>query len=292
MTPTQVGSYRILRLLGRGASGSVFEAVDPDHGDHVALKILDGEPHTNDWSQSLRKLSRTAHPSLLTIRAVFPDASPPHYVMTLVEGPDLLAHVRCDAAQAQRRQVGESPAMLLLGARVNEDGSSDFSSCGDEGFRRAREATLQLTQALDHMHALGLVHCDVRPDNVRVAAGRAMLLDYGLCRDLASELDTSAPVGTVAYMAPEQWRAESITPATDFYALGVTLFESLTGALPFVGSADDVFLRKRSVGAPPPSFFVSGIPEDLDRLCAELMRASPEHRPSADEIQARLARPF
>lgn len=288
MTPSHIGRYELVRLLGRGASGSVFEAVEPDHGEHVALKILDGEAHAKGWPQSLRKLRASTHPSLLRIRALFPDATPPHYVMTLVEGPNLLAYVRSHAGKGQQRKVGGSPAMLLLGARVNEDGCSDFSSCGAEGFRRARQTTLQLCQALDHMHALGLVHGDVRPDNVRVTADRAVLLDYGLSRDLSSELDLGAPVGTVAYMAPEQWRAASISPATDFYALGVTLFESLTGALPFVGSADDVFLRKRSVGAPAPSFFVEGIPDDLDRLCADLMRTSPEHRPSAQAIQARI----
>ncbi len=286
----KIGEYEILRLLARGASGSVFEAVEPQTARGVALKLLDGQQHAPQWAEALEEFSRVAHPNLVQVLDVFPDERPPYCIMPLVQGPDLLSYVREHAEPPTHRPTQGSSTLLLLGSEVNERNESEFRSCDDIGFTRAREAMLHVSQGLAKMHELGWVHCDVRPDNVRVEEGRAVVLDLGLARRTGRADAQASPVGTAAYMAPEQWRAQNITPATDWYALGVTLFEVLTGALPFAGTAGEIFVRKRSVGAPSPGLFVAGVPEDLDQLCVDLMRTSPEHRPGANEIDARLRR--
>lgn len=286
--PERLGPYRLQELLGQGASGSVYAAVD-DAGQHVAVKVLDGDAHCVSWPEALSALNKRAHPGLARVLAVFADHVPPFFAMELHQGPSLLDWARADAAGCIRAQAYASSAMLLLGGDMKERGETEFASCGQEGFRRVRQATLDVAAALGHIHELGVVHCDVRPDNICVHDEHAVLLDYGLCRVIGAAVESSAPVGTAAYMAPEQWNAATLAPAVDYYALGVTLFEALTGALPFSGSAGEVFVRKRSVGAPAPSLFIPDVPEDLDALCVDLMRSSPEHRPHSEEIRERLS---
>jgi serine/threonine protein kinase len=113
-----------------------------------------------------------------------------------------------------------------------------------------------------------------------------VLLDYGLLARPGEPTD--GPVGRVDYMAPEQWDGGRLSPAADWYSVGLLLFEALTGALPFSGTAQEVLLRKRTVGAPSPSLLVPGVPQDLDTLCAALLRSSPELRPDGAAVVATL----
>ncbi len=180
---------------------------------------------------------------------------------------------------------------MLLGQPVHDAGTSNYAACAPDGIQRLRGALRQLVAGVAAVHAAGLVHRDLRPANVRVTREqRVVILDFGL----ATHAGTSGAgggelVGTPAYMAPEQWESATSGPPSDWYAVGVMLFEALTGGAPFTGNAHEVFVRKRTVGAPHPGLLVRGVPTDLDELCAALLRTSPGARPDAAQILARIA---
>ncbi len=151
---------------------------------------------------------------------------------------------------------------------------------------RLRTALVQLALALQALHARGLVHRDVKPNNVLVTpAGRVVLLDFGLVAHV--DQSESSVVGTPAYMAPEQCFVQEIGPPADWYGVGALLYEALTGALPFTGPALQV-LKDKQEGLPRRPGELVGAPEDLDALCMELLAVDPAARPDAATVLARL----
>jgi serine/threonine protein kinase len=167
----------------------------------------------------------------------------------------------------------------------------------EAGEARLRAALIQLVRGLRALHEFGTVHRDIKPSNVLVTSeGRVVLLDFGvaLARDEEPEAGESGSgsrgeiVGTVAYMAPEQALGEEVNSAADLYAVGVMLYQALTGMVPYTGRVSDVFRAK--VERPPatPHDVTPGVPEDLSRLAMELLAIDPDARPSASEVLARL----
>jgi len=184
-----------------------------------------------------------------------------------------------------------------------------------------RAAFAQLVQGVAAIHAAGKLHCDLKPHNVLVTHdGRVIVLDFGLVTEARASLvasirmslaesvaatervpisgierktqrDTSVS-GTPAYMAPEQAAGERMTEATDWYAVGVMLYEALTGALPFDGPVRELMRQKQLSDPPPPELRAPNLPPDLCELCMQLLQRDPRQRPTGAELLRRAAAPL
>ena len=249
--------FQLIRQLGMGGMGVVFEALDKDSGEKVALKTLrnvDGNAILL-LKQEFRALSGLHHPNLIRLGELFESRGDWFFTMELIKGVDLMTWMREGDAQ------------------------------------RIRESLTHLITALGVLHDAGHVHRDIKPSNVLVSDGRVILLDFGLVtrhdHDPLSWSDGEM-VGTPDYMAPEQATARPIGPEADFYAVGVILYEVLTGKLPIEGHALEVMMEKQRAIPPAPSTITS-VPADLDALCCDLLRVDPATRPTRVEILQRLS---
>ena len=157
---------------------------------------------------------------------------------------------------------------------------------------RLRDILGQLAAALQVLHAAGLVHRDLKPSNVRVTpAGRVVLMDFGMVAEARPPIDlgkAGAIIGTPAFMAPEQVVGAQPTASADWYALGVILYVALTGRLPYEGTVLRIVDAKQDIDPLPPSAFVDGIPDDLERLCLDLLQRDPLLRSSGAEVITQL----
>jgi tetratricopeptide (TPR) repeat protein len=247
--------FQVVRCIGAGGAGTVYEALDVERNARVALKTLhalDAEALLR-FKREFRDFQNLRHPNLVSVWELFSDGAEWFFSMELVEGTSFLEYVRPDD------ELDEA---------------------------RLRATLTQLAEGLVALHAANKVHCDIKPSNILVTeAGRAVLLDFGLAADVERGEDPDGPVvGTIAYMAPEQAAGISVAPAADWYALGVVLFEALTGQLPFPGSAMEILMAKQREAAPAPR---SPAP-DLDALCADLLQLDPALRPTGPAVLARL----
>lgn len=279
MTPTSLAGHRVVARLGAGAQGEVFLAERSD-GTRVALKVLAEGADRARAEATIARLAELRHPSLVRVHAVLSDEGRVVLEMDHVEGVPLLAALR---APRVIPLTARPTLPVAFGQPLQEGNISAFTALDDAGHARLTRWIGQLASALSTLHGSGLVHRDVRPDNVLVTEARAVLLDVGLVTDDAGEDDVA---GTAAYVAPEP----ELTPAADLYALGVLLFEALTGALPFLGTAHEVVVLKNTVSAPAPSFVVNLPPSAaaLDALAIRLLRRAPSLRPTAAEVAAAL----
>lgn len=264
----------MVRELGAGGMGVVYEAIENASGSRVALKLLPAvDAHTLfGFKQEFRSLAALVHPNLVSLYELVADKDRWFFTMELVDGVDLLTHVR-----SGRRAAGAAA-----------DGA--FSDLVDEA--RLRAALVQLAEGVDALHRNGVLHRDLKPPNVLVRRdGRVAILDFGLAMTLGDVLDTSEhSSGTLAYMSPEQLGGEPLGPPIDWYAVGVMLYEALTGDLPFEGSPQQVFFAKTTGTVTPPGARVAGVPADLDALCVALLDPDPARRPDGAQVRARLAR--
>lgn len=265
---TRISSrFELLSPLGRGGFGSVYEALDSETGQHVALKELGHASGDNlsRFKQEFRVLSGMHHPNLVGLKELFEQDGRWFIVMELITGCDFISYVQPHAEEAKER-------------------------CFDE--TRLRGALAGTAQGLCALHEFGVLHRDLKPSNISVTAeGRAVLLDFGLITSVDPQRQSTrgAGAGTVAYMAPEQAAGTKIGPAADWYALGVCLFEAVTGRLPFEGATGlQLLLQKQQIAAPRASMLAHAVPPDLDDLCARLLERDPEDRPRASDVNTAL----
>ncbi len=265
--------FRFLALerLGAGASGEVFRVIDRRYRHEVALKTLfRADPAAIlRFKNEFRSLADVLHPNVAQLYELQQDDRSFFFTMELVPGVDLLEWVR-----------GQSSAP--------GDGDTAPSPPPDEA--RLRAALLQLVHGLLALHAAGKLHCDLKPSNIRVTpAGRVVLLDFGLVREIAPRGEqTFELAGTPAYMSPEQLGGLDISAASDLYAVGVLLFELLTGRRPHVGSFGKILHAKLTGATVSPSELIEGLPADLVELCEALLRHQAEERPNGAEVLRRL----
>jgi len=291
--------YEVLRRIGAGGMGVVYEAEDKERGQRVALKTISNPDLEQVYllKREFRVLADLSHPNLVALYDLVVDAKACFFTMELLDGDDLLTYVSRrvsydEIAMAETtRSVPEiaSRASDPLGDGPTQDTTPQPSACD---FERLRATLPQVAAGLAALHAAGKIHRDVKPSNIRVTTdGRAVLLDFGLVAELERRRGGEAGiiVGTIGYMAPEQCAGDvPLTPAADWYALGVVLFHCLTGRLPFDGPAARVLLEKQTRTAPRASHLVRDVPADLDELCAELLEREPANRLSGRALLARL----
>ncbi len=253
------GRFELVRSLGEGGYGAVYEAYDRALQMRVALKQLSrvGPDSLLRFKREFRALADLRHPNVVRLYELFEEDGSWFFTMELLEGESFAAHVR-----------------PLLAAKGYDE-------------LRLRDSLRALGSALSAVHRAGLVHRDLKPDNVIVTPEcRVVLLDFGLVVRIlsASPGDERGLFGTVDYMAPEQADGGVIAPAADWYAFGAMLYEALTGHLPFYGSAIDVLLQKRRALPTAPTRLIPTLPEDLSELCMRLLSIEPGERPTAAEI--------
>ena len=266
---SSVGPYFVLSSIGAGGMGEVYRAQDPRLGREVALKLI--RRTVNDPADALDRLLREAalasslnHPNIVTIYDTGVVGEDRYLAMELVDGSTL------------RTLSGQ-------GIRI------------DRSIHIAR----QIAEALAVAHVAGVVHRDIKPDNVMVRPdGYVKLLDFGLARqhEVAATLavtghdtEPGLVIGTVAYMAPEQARGELVAPEADIFAFGVVLYEMVTGKHPFLGPTQMATVQALMWETPePPGLLNPELPRTLDQLIMEMLQKDPRLRPGAGEVLLRL----
>ncbi len=286
--------FRVIRRLGEGGMGVVYEAFDREKNVHVALKTLqerDGESILR-LKQEFRSLQDIQHPNLVSLGELFKEDRIWFFTMELIRGVNFLEYVRpgynTDNASTQR--AFETASQEPVTTAVVQDSRReppilDASRFYDE--RRLRSGMAQLARGLAALHRAGKIHRDVKPSNIMVTEdGRVVILDFGLATDVdPTGYDSeSNVVGTALYMAPEQSLGRRVGPEADWYSFGVVLYEALVGAPPFLGPNLIVLMRKQKVTPQRPSDVRTGVPADLEELALELLRFDPETRPSAHVV--------
>ncbi len=264
-----VAGYELLGVLGRGGMGVVYKARQVALGRVVALKMVLGGGHAREtdlarFRAEAQAIARLQHPNLVQVYEVGEYQGQPWFSMEYVAGGSL--HEKIDGKPQPPRQAAELVRTLAL--------------------------------ALDAVHRQGVVHRDLKPQNVMLTAdGTPKVMDFGLAKDLGSDAGptvTGRVVGTPSYMAPEQARGHGwlIGPATDVYALGAVLYEMLTGRPPFQGeSAWDTVIQVTSRDPVPPRQLQPKVPRDLETVCLKCLQKEPKKRyPTGQELADDLGR--
>ena len=286
--------FRLIRELGEGGMGVVYEALDEERAARVAVKTvrdLTAESLAR-FKREFRALADLHHPNVVTLGELFSEGRDWFFSMELVEGDDFLAYVRPREARlraVEALSAGSVPSADALAMAATARFERDAEGPGfDEA--RLRSALRQIVEAVAALHAAGIVHRDIKPSNIRVTpAGRLVLLDFGLAIDATTDRSTALKMaGTPAYMAPEQALSGAVGPEADWYGVGVLLYEALTGAVPFDGSPLEILMKKQSDAPDPPRALVPEAPIDLDALCISLLQFDPKARPTAQRVRRAL----
>ena len=254
--------YKLLGPLGAGGMAVVYRAQDLSLGRLVAIKVL-RDNLTSDpdfltrFQQEARAAANLAHPNIVTVHDFGRDGDRYYIVMEYIEGKDL-------------------KTLIKEGAPFPVE--------------RALDLSIQTCAGIGYAHRAGLVHCDVKPQNILVTAdGRVKITDFGIARALASlhpGETTDVVWGSPQYYSPEQAAGESPTPASDVYSIGIVMFEMLAGRLPFVASTQQALAMMHLRDEPPNlSLFNPGVPQALEIIVHKVLAKEPSARyRTADQL--------
>ncbi|WP_372368712.1 protein kinase [Candidatus Uabimicrobium sp. HlEnr_7] len=262
--------YEVLGILGSGAMGKVFKALDKTSNQQVAIKVIhksqeDSQDIVKRFYRESKLLEKLNHPHIIKIYEQGEYEGQPYFVMDLVQGTTLTAVLK------QKNYP----------------------------LRRKLSLLIQVLEAVDCAHNEGVIHRDLKPDNIMVTPkAKALVMDFGIARDQddqnATKLTkTGMLVGTPLYMSPEQINGEKVTDASDIYTLGVIMYEIITGKVPFCGNLSKIMWQVAHSDPTHPREVSNNIAKDLSKICLKAMAKEQEERYTtakamADDIRCYL----
>jgi len=267
--PQHIGRYQITGVLGKGAMGVVYKAIDPHFQRTVALKTINkaGLLDSAEWDALLVRFQQEAqaagklnqHDNVVGVFDYGEDRGSPYIVMEYVEGRELKSYLE----EGKRFSIPES--VRIMG---------------------------QVLDALSHCHSRGVIHRDLKPGNIFLLEdGRAKIADFGIARIESSTLtQTGAVLGTPSYMSPEQFMGQAVDARADLYCAGVLLYELLTGEKPFVGQSVTAIMHKLLSSEPiDPTKLNLSLSETFDPLIRKALAKKPDARfQTAEEFKQAL----
>ncbi|MFW5921535.1 MAG: serine/threonine-protein kinase, partial [Polyangiales bacterium] len=269
--------------------GVVYDAWDEQRSAHVALKVLSRATPGGIYrfKNEFRALADLSHPNLAALHELVAVEDRWLLTMELIRGVDFLRWVRAgwDPREADTVESTPSETQWVESDEIEQSAIRRAKRTCDVD--RLRDSLRQLARGLIVLHRGGFLHRDIKPSNVLVRDdGHVKVLDFGLIRDeqaLHASLDDKV-VGTPAYMAPEQAAGRDATAASDWYAVGVMIYEALTGVLPYEGTVLQVLAHKQHRDPPHPATLVADAPSDLADLAMALLQRDPGERPGEEHI--------
>ena len=297
-----LGDFQLLSELGRGGMGVVYKAEQISLGRHVALKILPfaavlGPQQLQRFKNEARAAATLNHPNIVPVHFVGEERGVHFYAMQLIAGLSLAdvvgligaSHSRRDAVDDCNSTKDETEPIASLSTHYSQNPKRYFEYVADLG--------IQIASALEHAHAHGIVHRDVKPGNILVdEQGKPWITDFGLARiECENDLTMSGDfLGTLRYMSPEQanGKRKLVDERADVYSLGATLFELATLQPVFEGNDRAELLRQVSSEQPPgPRRLHSSIPADLETILLKAIEKDPADRfATAQEFADELSR--
>ena len=262
--------YHVIRELGSGAMATVYLVRDSRDSGHVALKLLDprlgGSIAEERFRREVRVVSSLEHPHIVPLHESGRWQGTLYYTMPFVDGVSL------------RRRIADGGPLPI-----------------DEACR----LTTEIAGALQHAHDRGVVHRDVKPDNVLLRDGQAVVADFGVARAISTVVDSTVitgaglAIGTPAYMSPEQLSGGTVDHRSDIYSLGCVLFEMLAGERPLgERNVRQIMLRRMRDSIPDVRMRRAEVPDDIAAVVTRSLAPAPEHRfASAKEMADALRQP-
>src|SRR5579872_5440451 len=258
-TMQTIGNYNLLEKIAEGGMGAIYKGRHRDGGNIVAIKVMPAHMASNPillkrFEQEFRAASRLQHPNIVRALDYGDSIETPYLVMEFVDGES-------------------------LGQKIERDGRMPEAE--------AIRIIAQVAQGLHRAHKQNLVHRDVKPDNILVTPeGVAKLADLGLVKETETDLNltkTGRGLGTPHFMAPEQFRnAKNADIRCDIYSLGATLYQMVTGELPFKSNGPlDAWMKKIQNDLTPPRILVPALSERIDWAIIRAMSADPDRRPTS-----------